>query len=265
MSPAPGVVSEPGTPSKPEVSAYDTMFHEFFVHKDVTVAPVSQFTFDEAATAIITNKIDQHILNDQSPQAPITFDAGRFCCDASLVVRGRKVMPVREIMDEFTGNSKRPIDLTTASQHSQIKRTKDLLARVPVKYLSFYQDVRPPYVGTYTTRPIHGAARIAKKPFLKELPDQNYDYDSEAEWMEDDEDADDLKSENDEDEDEDLEDADEMAEFLDDEGDEALSSRRNVMQGDLEHTSTGLCWEDRHKKTTNVKLMPYRMEIMIGR
>jgi chromatin assembly factor 1 subunit A len=32
----------------------------------------------------------------------------------------------------------------------------------------------------------------------------------------------------------------------------------------LEPISTGLCWEDRSKRSTNVKMMKYRMEIILG-
>lgn len=263
MSPAPSVASNAVTPSKPQVSPYDTIFPSFFVHPDVKVAPFSHFTFDPKAVEIMTAKVDGYLSGEKSPLDLQNFDAKQAFHVAVPGERGRKCMPVREIMDELSGNAKRPIDLTTESQHSQLRRTKDLLARVPVKYLKFAEDVRPPYIGTYTSRPRHGMQSMARNPFRKDLPDQNYEYDSEAEWQEDDEDAEDLRSENDEDEEQD--DPDEMAEFLDDEGDEAASSKRLVMQGDLEHTSTGLCWEDKHKKCPNVKLMPYRMEIMIGK
>jgi len=263
MSPAPSIASDAGTPSKPKLSAYEAMFPEFFVHKDVTVAPVSQFTFDADATEIISTRIDKCILDNTSSQPATPIDVRSLLLVTPAVERGKKFMPVREIMDELTGKSKNPIDLTTESQHSQLRRTKNLLSKIPLKHLKFYEDIRPPYIGTYTSRPIHGSAKLARKPFSRELPDQNYDYDSEAEWQEDDEDAEELGSEKDEDEEAD--DAEDMAEFLDDENDELASSRRQIVQGDLEHTSTGLCWEDKHKKTSNVKLMPYRMEIMIGK
>jgi chromatin assembly factor 1 subunit A len=173
-------------------------------------------------------------------------------------------MPVREIMAEYyTGNSSRPIDLTTDSQNTQIKRTGDLLRKIPLKYLRFQEDVRPPYRGTYTSRPVSGMTRLARNPLRRDLPETNYDYDSEAEWVEDEDEAgEDLKSD---DEDEDVDDGrDDMDGFLDDEADETANSRRLVIQGDLEPISTGLCWEDRSKRSTNVKMMQYRMEVILG-
>ena len=171
-------------------------------------------------------------------------------------------MPVREIMNEFySGNSSNPIDLTINSQTSQLKITRDLLSQIPVKFLQFQEDVRPPYRGTYTSRPITGITKIARNPMRRDLPNTNYDYDSEAEWIED-EDGEDLKSEKDEDDNEDEED---MDGFLDDENDELKDLKKGgAIQGDLEPVSTGLCWEDRRKRATNVKMMPYRMEVILG-
>jgi chromatin assembly factor 1 subunit A len=172
-------------------------------------------------------------------------------------------MPVREIMAEFSGKSTRPIDLTTDSQNTQIKLTNDYLRKIPLKFLKFQEDVRPPYRGTYTSRPVNGMAKLARNPMRRDLPDTNYDYDSEAEWIEDD-DAEDLNSEGEEDED--LgEDGEDMEGFLDDENDETANSKRLVLQGDLEPISTGLCWEDRTKRNRNVKMMPYRMEIILSK
>ena len=173
-------------------------------------------------------------------------------------------MPVKEIMAEFnSGNASKPIDLTTDSQNSQIKRRGDLLRTIPVKFLQFREDVRPAYRGTYTSRPVSGITKLARNPLRRDLPDTNYDYDSEAEWVEDeDEDGEDLKSQGDEEEE--VDDDEDMDGFLDDEGDETANSRRLVLQGDLEPVSSGLCWEDRKKRTTNVKMNPYRMEVILG-
>jgi chromatin assembly factor 1 subunit A len=141
----------------------------------------------------------------------------------------------------------------------------DSLRKIPMKFLKFQEDVRPPYRGTYTSRPITGISKLARNPLRRDLPNTDYDYDSEAEWIEDDEDAEELMSEGDNDKEEDDGDED-MDGFLDDENDEtAISkSKRSVQMGDLEPISTGLCWEDKKKRNTNVKMIPYRMEIILG-
>jgi chromatin assembly factor 1 subunit A len=109
-------------------------------------------------------------------------------------------------------------------------------------------------------------SRLARNPLRRDLPNTDYDYDSEAEWIEDDEDAEELMSEGDNDKEEDDGDED-MDGFLDDENDEAAisKSKRSVLMGDLEPVSTGLCWEDGKKRNTNVKMIPYRMEIILSK
>jgi chromatin assembly factor 1 subunit A len=253
------------TPSKkPEQTPYEKMFLDFFVMKEVTMAPINRFERDEEASESLQSMIDSYIVGNRSPGRQRQFDAvNLFHLSGYEKVRGKRCMPVREIMAEMSGKSTRPIDLTTDSQNTQIRRTNDLLRRIPLKFLKFQEDVRPPYRGTYTSRPINGIAKLARNPLRRDLPDTNYDYDSEAEWVED-EDAEDLNSEGDEDED--LgEDGEDMEGFLDDEDDETTHSKRLVLQGDLEPVSTGLCWEDQRKRNTNVKMMPYRMEIILGK
>ena len=258
-------------PAAPTPSNYQRRHHtekafpDFFMYDNVTMAPINRFERDEEASASLDRMVDSYILGNRSPNRQRVFDAASLfhLSGHGNVTRGKRFLPVKEIMANFSGESSRPIDLTTDSQNTQIKRTKDLLGRIPLKFLKFHEDVRPPYRGTYTSRPVNGMAKLARNPLRRDLPDMNYDYDSEAEWVED-EDAEDLNSEGDEDED--LgEDGEDMDGFLDDENDETANSKRLVLQGDLEPISTGLCWEDPRKRNTNVKLMPYRMEIILGK
>ncbi|KAF8848179.1 hypothetical protein BDZ45DRAFT_733096 [Acephala macrosclerotiorum] len=252
------------TPSKPKLSTYEKLFPDFFIQNGVSLAPTNRFERNEEASEAIQNTIDSYILGNRSPGRQRPYDASSLFHISPQVAaahRGRRRMPVREIMTDFyEGKASRPIDLTTDSQNSQIKRTTDLLKEVPMKFLKFQEDVRPPYRGTYTARPVNGMTKLARNPIRRDLPDTNYDYDSEAEWIED-EDAEDLKSEGDEEEE--LDEDEDMEGFLDDEGDETSSSKRLVLQGDLEPISTGLCWEDRKKRNTNVKMVAYRMEVIL--
>ncbi|KAL3423300.1 chromatin assembly factor 1 subunit A [Phlyctema vagabunda] len=167
-------------------------------------------------------------------------------------------------MAEVLGQVNRPIDLTTDSHNNHIKRRTELLQKIPLKYLKFQEDVRPPYHGTYTSRPISSIASLARDFKRRDLPSTDYDYDSEAEWVEDegDEDAEDCLNSDGEEEEEgdDLEDLDG---FLDDENDEGLGPRKMATLGDLEPISTGLCWEDRKEQNTNIQMMPYRMEFLL--
>ncbi|TVY16145.1 Chromatin assembly factor 1 subunit rlf2 [Lachnellula arida] len=265
MSPAPqnsnpSLGAPSPAPNKSNKTTYDRLFPEFFIHHDVKVAAINRFERGEEATETISQTIDSYLLGNKSPVRR-SFDATElFHLPGTDSLRGKRCMPVREIMAEFSGKAERPIDLTTDSQNSQIKKKHDLLKQVPMKFLCFREDVRPPYRGTYTNRPMNGMSRLARNPLRKELPNTDYDYDSEAEWVED-EDAEDCNSDGEEEED--AEDGEDMEGFLDDENDEMNNSKRMVIQGDLEPVSTGLCWESGRKKDTNVKMLPYRMEIII--
>ncbi|KAL5313635.1 hypothetical protein ACEPPN_018056 [Leptodophora sp. 'Broadleaf-Isolate-01'] len=271
MSPAPpssnvsaAVASPMKTPNKPEKSAYEKMFPDFYIQQGVTVAPINRFERDEEAVGAIESLLDSYLLGNRSPGRQRTFDAPALFHTSSAhnVPRGKQYVPVREIMSDFySGNSAKPIDLTTDSQNSQIKRSGSSLKGIPMKILHFQEDVRPPYRGTYTSQPVNGMSKLARNPLRRDLPNTDYDYDSEAEWVQDDEDAEDLKSEGDEEEE--LGDDEDMDDFLDDENDETANSRRLVLQGDLEPVSTGLCWEDRKRRNSNVKMIAYRMEVIL--
>jgi chromatin assembly factor 1 subunit A len=271
MSPAPsnsvpsnpvGAVDSPSTPSKPEVSYYDKQFPPFFIKEGVEMAPINRFERDEEASVNRQRVIDSYIVEKRDPDHPdhqLSFDALSLFHLPRCHARGKRVISVREIMAQFSGNATRPIDLTDSSKP---KSPTDLLRAVPMKFLQFQEDVRPPYRGTYTSLPLHGMAKLARNPLRRDLPDTNYDYDSEAEWIED-EDAEDLNSEGEED-DAELDDAEDMDGFLDDENDELANPKRLVLQGDLEPISTGLCWEDERRKNGNTTMGQYRMEIILG-
>lgn len=148
---------------------------------------------------------------------------------------------VKELVAEIQCTSRFPIDLTRIGTKSATK-APDLLAAIPIKYLQFAEDVRPPYIGTFTKilEP-RANSNLCRNPFSRTLPAVNYDYDSEAEWEEPGE-GEDLESEGEEEEVD--EDADDIEEFLDDaEETGEPSSKRRLMCGDLEPISTGLCWE----------------------
>jgi chromatin assembly factor 1 subunit A len=269
-SPAPGAVTQLSSISTTKspckfdsVPEYQKRFPPFFVQNNVKVAPFTQFGRDEGALNVLQDTMDSYIHGKRSPEKRRPFDPVRLfnLPDFNSRHRGRKVTPVREIMSEILGNAKRPIDLTTDSQNIQIKNTRDLLRKVPYKILSFAEDVRPPYKGTYTTQPMSGMRRMARNPTSRDLPHVNYDYDSEAEWEDDD--GEDVESDCNDDEEvgdggEDLE------EFLDDAEAETLNARKLVMQGDMEPKCSGLCWEDQKRRGPNVKMYRYLMEIING-
>ena len=173
--------------------------------------------------------------------------------------RGLYQPNAREVIESLNGSSQKPIDLESGESHLP----HDLLKHVTIRHLHFAEDVRPPYVGSYTKRMTPPRyAKLRRNPFKRLRKDTNYDYDSEAEWEEPEE-GEDILSDGEED-DESIGAPDEMEDFLDE--DEAGPKRR-LITGDLMPLNTGLCWEG--TRTTNlepsVDLDGMKLEFFIGK
>ena len=214
------------------------------------LAPHNHFSRDREGLDYVRSNIDSH-LSGQVEAKLLRQEQARPSLIESLQMppnkvkrRSPQVYSVKQIMQEIEGTTSHPIDLTGPQFKKVAKNPLDLLAKIPMKVLQFREDVRPPYVGTYTRIPgAKSVSHLARNPFSRDLPKVNYDYDSEAEWEEP-IDGEDLFSEGEEEDDED-EDGDEMAAFLDDEGstDVARTLKRRPVLGDQKPVCTGLCWD----------------------
>lgn len=157
---------------------------------------------------------------------------------------------VREILSGGSGASN-PIDLTGDVE----------LNKYYAKFLFYCEDARPPYVGTFSRPvPIRSARKLARNPFSRDLPDTNYEYDSEAEWELPQEGDEDLLS--DEDDLEGSEDEDDLDGFLDDEND--VLQRQKIVS-EMQPVSSGLCWEsDVHPNLGPFDLKSMRARLLLG-
>jgi chromatin assembly factor 1 subunit A len=204
-------------------------FLPFFVPKNVELAPENRFTQDENLSTLAASGLDARMKQDHHFQAKDIMS--RF----KSKKRKRRQKPQRtlkEIIDRVQGNATSPIDLTGGATSQ--------LSSIPYKILSFREDVRPPYKGTYTRAVSPTSARkLSRCPFTRHLPNTNYDYDSEAEWEPPNEDDEDLESGDDESDIAGEEGEEEMDGFLDDEDD---PGRRKQIVGEMTPISSGLCW-----------------------
>lgn len=143
---------------------------------------------------------------------------------------------VKDLLSQLNGSASSPVDLTSDTTTTL---PSEVLRSLPVKYLKYHEDVRPPWIGTYTRRPISKSfMKLCRNPFIRALPKVNYDYDSEAEWEEPEE-GEDLGSE---DEEENEEEDGDMEGFLDDEDAEGVPKRKQLL-GDMEPVFTSMHWE----------------------
>jgi chromatin assembly factor 1 subunit A len=222
-------------------------FLPFFVPQHVKLAPTNRFGQDVNISHMAVSRLDawmaeEHDLHTGDVVSRFKSRKRKRC--------QKSCSTMKEIVESIQGTSTSPIDLTSEAMPTR-------LSHVPYKIISFKEDVRPPYIGTYTraVRP-ESALKLSRCPFSRQLPQTNYDYDSEAEWEPPNEDDEDLGSGDDE-SDVGEEGEEDMEGFLDDEDD--LGKRKLVM-GEMAPISSGLCWNNTdHNKGS---LEEYRMQTL---
>ena len=241
-----------------EKTEYEKRFQPFFVKPETTLA-VSPFRSVSKKDAVQRLALFEENIQEQQQQqqqqqqhVPKKSTFSSFHRNGHRRSRGIVHPAVRDVVNT----------LRTSHDEFVVRAERAKLAEIPRKTISFHQDVRPPYVGTLTAHAQRvgrsGMARLGRNPFLRDILPLQYDYDSEAEWDDDDgEDVDDGEEDDDE-----LDDEDDLEGFLDDEGDEASGALRGV-QGDMEPVSTGVVFEgatERRKEFVD----GFRMEFMLG-
>ncbi|KAH7413688.1 chromatin assembly factor 1 subunit A-domain-containing protein [Phaeosphaeria sp. MPI-PUGE-AT-0046c] len=221
-------------------SDYERYFLPFNIPAHTILAPKNPFMEDSAKMQAARTRLDKLIAQEDVAMEPIVLQTFK-ASFPSVTRRGLQTCSIVDIIERVNNSSDRPIDLTDDNT-SNPTQPLELLKQIPMKYIHFGEDVRPPFYGTYTRSFTDlEASRLARNPAARLRQDTNYDYDSEAEWEEPEE-GEDLDSEGDEDLEEDAE--DDMDGFLDDEEDPQV--KRRLVSGDLQPISTGLCWQDGH-------------------
>lgn len=253
------------TATESSKSAYDLNFKPFFVKSGVTMAP-PQFEMDNETKEIKSGILDEYIRGDRGNfTIKHPFDAAK-TFDLPFP-RKRGIIPpsVKKIMETIHGDPyQNTFGLSNTRSESQTEKllisAQDQLEVVPMKYIRFYEDVRPAYFGTVTTpMTYHKLRRLCRRPAGKILP-LAYDYDSEAEWVEDDgEDLDDA-----EDEEEDVDGEEEMDDFVDD-SELIPAITRPGFEADSLPVSTGLCFENSERRGPSAMVCNYRLEFLLGK
>ncbi|KAL2760381.1 hypothetical protein ACRALDRAFT_2024378 [Sodiomyces alcalophilus JCM 7366] len=240
-------------------SAYDKLFRPFYVKSDVRMAE-NAFPLGCAAREARSRMLDQHI----SAQ-PQSFTVGRFAAESfgfskDPTPRGKLHKPVRRTIETMHELGKKAEATGSLEDQEAIRRQmREELAKVPMKYLCYREDVRPAYRGTITQTPAavgKGTMRkLARRPNSRVMP-VDYDYDSEAEWV--DEEGEDVDL--DDDDEEDIDDGEGVGDLIDDS--EAVDLTRFAYG--LEPESTGLCWEDSQFVGPEAKMHDYQVEFIFG-
>jgi len=277
-------VAEKSKDPQHELSEYQRTFGPFWVKTNMIVATQNAFQRDQEAKKAVCRAIDDALglpregaadgmeTDEAEEVAPVRGVTAEEISEllhihpfkAARARRGNTTMfSTRDILARIE-NPDDPClpPLTTGRAREETYNSAfylKLLNGLPHKFLKFAEDVRPPYSGTYTRNPETAGLRTGRKPFDRSLPGVNYDYDSEAEWVADDEDGEDLLSEDEEDKESDC--GESLDGFLDDEEDTELKRARMAV---LIATNSGMCWEDAAGRTARPDLQEMRIRLLMG-
>ncbi|KAF1813890.1 hypothetical protein P152DRAFT_457269 [Eremomyces bilateralis CBS 781.70] len=260
-----GAGRSPKSSRKP-LTDYEAFFLSYFPPSNTILAPYNPQLPPPDKLPEIRARMDEY---SRRPTETSTWL--RICSDFNIVRRppSQNLSPsVRDIMAEINGSAMKPVDLTSECSLQASRSPLETLQSIPMKYIHFGEDVRPPYYGTFTRVQDRSLAlKLCRNPTSRSIPDINYDYDSEAEWEEAD-DGEDLAS-NDDDE-ESVEGEEDMDGFLDDDGAVEPVKPRAMLGGtELVPVSTGICWQDqkassRNADTNEIALFPgYKMGVLM--
>lgn len=240
------------------VSDYERTFLPFALPSNATLAPHNRFSWHASATQRAGDGPDKWLPENSHHGLEVNgILASLELAPWEIASRGLSQRPTKNILNSIYGANDGHMDLTDS-------QALELLRCIPVKFLCFHEDVRPPYVGTLSMfQGCHEIRTLGRNPFRRtQKKELDYDYDSEAEWEEPEE-GDEIDTEAGS-ELESTGDVGEMDDFLDDEADNLPKSNKKLYS-DMEPVSSGLCWEDTNGGTTATDLMEYRLEIFSGK
>ncbi|CDO93484.1 unnamed protein product [Kluyveromyces dobzhanskii CBS 2104] len=191
-------------------SDFEKYFLPFYVKSDVVMA--NDWKLDPPKLKENVSRIDELMKSEDTSS---NFEwLNSFKCQHGYEIKLTAV----EVLQIMTSKKKTDEELS------------DLLSKVPQKFIKFYENVRPPYVGTYSKK----LTLQRNNPFSTEGTGFDYGYDSDLDWVNEEEEeggVDDLENDDEEDEedqDEEDEGDNEMDGFLDKDDSENISRKKFV-------------------------------------
>lgn len=202
----------PAPPPANQFSDYDATFLPFYLRANVHLCKQTSFeTPSPNALSAIQKSLDKVLAGEGPPSTTVQTPSIKDWLLSKRVKRGYTLQFVTRDAVEASNSEK-----------SSEAALLNILVELPQKFIRFAEDVRPPYVGTFTKSRQGGIPR--NDPFFTTGTDLNYEYDSEIEWKQEDEEGDDIEMEDDSDEND--EEDDDMDEFVS--PDDNLVSRRLI-------------------------------------
>ncbi|KAK6454887.1 chromatin assembly complex, subunit p90 [Scheffersomyces xylosifermentans] len=193
-----------------EKSDYDLDFLPFFVQKNVVMASSGQFDHDHLEEA--KNSFDNKLKKSTECKSEIASYFQSF--------KSKSEKSEESITPEFIVSALNSSTTTESQIHKMLKQFP------PMKYISFYENSKPPYVGTWCSERHQKIEIPTSNPVDTSLTGFDYDYDSDLEWNKEEEEGEDVDNEDDEEEDDMIvQDDDELDDFVEDNQDGARSKK----------------------------------------
>lgn len=187
---------------------YSRQFLPFFIKQNVVMAPASDLLADE-----LTKRIS-------------SFDAG--IKGTSQRAHLSDLVPPQRFDKRISYTSVQQLvdALNSSTTEKQLQHLVEILP--PIKYLQFYENSKPPYIGTWCSE-IHLSTNITQlNPLEMTLTGYDYNYDSDLDWDGDDDEGEDIDDlEDGDDDDDEANDDDDMEDFVDD-NNEVTKRRRPI-------------------------------------
>ncbi|PCD41615.1 hypothetical protein AU210_004162 [Fusarium oxysporum f. sp. radicis-cucumerinum] len=170
--------------SEPPKNEYEKIFKPFFIKDNTRIAHIGP-EMDTETREVKSKILDECVGGQRAGELdPSRFDPTRlFSLPSKPRKRGVLHHPVKHIMEQVYRETEKAENAGPEHVDKIMRDTRQKLSKVPMKVISFSQDVRPPYYGTVTFKPFVlgklNMSQLARTPTARRLP-LDYDYDSEA-------------------------------------------------------------------------------------
>lgn len=197
----------------PEVqsSLYEKDFLPFFIKRNALMAPTQSLS--KADLEDLIRKFDESLSSSNTASLSEMFPKLAISTQHSIFTTSEELAEA--------------LNSTSSSESTVVTLIKNL---PNIKYLQFYENAKPPYVGTWCSQKHSNIPFKASNPLDTSLTGYDYNYDSDLDWQDGDEgDGEDIDDLEDGDDDEDLNEDEEMDDFV-----ENNNEKRRLNLGPME-------------------------------
>ncbi|KAG7664444.1 RLF2 [[Candida] subhashii] len=170
---------------------YQDDFLPFFVQQNVTMMKT---TPSKKSLAETKAELDAIITRKESPTT--TQSSSEFVSYLKSLKSSSNSSKTKSVTPEEIINV---LNSSNTTEQQVLEMTSRL---PPIKYISFYENLKPPYIGTWCSEQHQKQQpQIVKTPLATDITGFDYEYDSDLEWNKEDEEGEDLDDEDEEEED----------------------------------------------------------------